>query len=226
MTDTPLAPDRADRLRAFIARATAIERPPLVPELRAHLAAEITPIWAMTEEALEREGLPPPFWAFAWAGGQAMARHVLDAPDLAAGRRVLCVACGGGLEAIAAARAGAAQVWANDLDPVALIAARMNAALNGVALTMLPGDLTAGGAPEAEVVLAADAFYEVAASRRMLGWLRGLARGGAHVLAADAGRGFLPTEGLEPVARHEAPTLRALEDRDSRLVTIWRVPPE
>jgi predicted nicotinamide N-methyase len=226
MSDTPLAPDRADRLRAFIARATAIERPSLVPKLRAHLAGEITPIWAMTEEALQREGLPPPFWAFAWAGGQAMARHVLDTPDLAAGRRVLCVGCGGGLEAIAAARAGAAQVWANDLDPVALIAAQMNAALNSAALTLLPGDLTVGGAPEADLVLAADAFYEVAASRRMLDWLRGLARGGAQVLAADAGRGFLPTEGLEAVARHEAPTLRALEDRDSRLVTIWRVPPD
>jgi predicted nicotinamide N-methyase len=212
------------RLSAFIAQATAVERPPLTPELAMRLASEITPIWSMTEAALEAEGLPPPFWAFAWPAGQAMARHVLDNPGLVAGRRVLALACGGGLEAIAAARAGAATVWANDVDPVALVAAGMNAALNGVVLTPMPGDLTGGGAPEAEVILAADAFYEHAPARRLLDWLRACAASGAVVLAADAGRGFLPTDGLVAVARHAAPTLRALEDRDSRDVIIWRVP--
>jgi predicted nicotinamide N-methyase len=219
------APD-ADRLRAFIARATAIGRPPLVPELWMHLASEITAIWTMTERALEAEGLPPPFWAFAWPAGQAMARLLLDDPSLAAGRRVLCVACGGGHEDNAAARAGAAQVRANDRDPVALVAAQMNAALNGVSLETVPGDLVDGPPVHADLILAADAFYEHAAARRMLAWLRGRAAGGALVLAADAGRGFLPTEGLAAMAEHEAPTLRALEDRDSRHVTIWRVPPD
>ncbi len=217
-------PVDADRLRAFIARATVVAPVPLAPELRAHLAAEIAPIWAMTEAALEAEGLPPPFWAFAWPGGQALARHVLDRPGLVAGRRVLAVGCGGGIEAVAAARAGAAAVWANDMDPVALVAAGMNAALNGQAVRAAPGDVLSAPTPAADVVLGADVFYEREGALRLLDWFRGRARAGALVLVADAGRGFLPTAGLFEEAVCEAPVLRALEDRDSRRVVVWRVP--
>jgi predicted nicotinamide N-methyase len=223
--DPAADPAQSGRLRAFIAGATAVSAPPLTPGLRMHLAAEITPIWTMTEDALARQGLPPPFWAFAWPGGQAMARLLLDRPDLVRDRRVLALGCGGGLEAMAALRAGAAHAAANDLDPVALLAAAMNAELNGLALDTLPGDLTAAPPPPGfDVILAADVFYEHGPARRLLAWLR-RAAAGATVLAADAGRGFLPTDGLIAEAVHEAPTLRPLEDRDSRTVTIWRVPP-
>ena len=217
---------RAAALRAAIVRGAPPAPAPLVPELLMRQATAMTDLWAMTEAALEREGVDPPYWAFAWPGGQALARLVLDRPDLVAGRRVLAVGCGGGLEAVAAARAGAATVWANDLDPTALLAAQMNAALNGVELRLAPGDALADPMPEADVVLGGDVFYERAAARRLLAWFRGRARAGALALIADAGRGFLPTEGLLAEAVHEAPTLRALEDRDSRRVVVWRVPPD
>lgn len=221
----PLTLDQDRRLRAFIRDGTAVQAPPLTPGLRMRLASEITPMWTMTEDALAQQGLPPPFWAFAWPGGQAMARLLLDRPELARGRRVLSLGCGGGLEAMAALRAGAASVTANDVDAVALLAARMNAELNGLALDTLPGDLTGGPPPPGfDLILAADAFYEHGPALRLLDWLR-RAAAGALVLAADAGRGFLPADGLIAEAVHEAPTLRSVEDRDSRTVTIWRVPP-
>lgn len=219
-----LTGERAARLRAFIAEATATRAPPLTPELLMRVADEITPIWGMTEAALEAEGLSPPFWAFPWAGGQALARTVLDAPARVAGKRVLAFACGGGLEACAAARAGAAEVAANDLDPAALEACAINAALNGVRVSTLAGDLTCAPAPAFDVILAADVFYERAGARRILDWLRAAAAAGAEVLLADAARGFLPTEGLERVAAHVVPTPPELEDRAARCATVWRIP--
>jgi predicted nicotinamide N-methyase len=226
----PPPPDPA-RLRAFILRATVRAAPPLVPEIALRLATEIAPIWTMTEAALEAEGLPPPFWAFAWAGGQALARFLLDAPETVAGRRVLAIGCGGGVEAIAAARAGAAAVIANDVDPVALVAATLNAEENGVAVEPLGDDLLAAG-PDAlaalgcAVVLAGDAAYERPAAARLRALLRAAAAGGAAALVGDAGRGFLDTAGMDPLAAFDAPVPRALEDRDVRRATVWRVRPD
>lgn len=223
----PETPQAAERLRAFIMGATVLAAPPLIPELRVWQASEIAPIWEMTEVALRAEGLAPPFWAFPWAGGQALARFLLDHPENVAGRRVLSVACGCGLEALAAARGGAAQVYANDIDPVALIAARLNAEANGLELTLTRGDLLDAPllfAPRSDLILAGDVFYQQPEASRIAEWLRARAAEGAAVLIGDAGRGMLP-EGLERVAVHEVPTPRALEDRDSRVATVWRITP-
>jgi predicted nicotinamide N-methyase len=223
----PLAPAEAARLRAFIEGACALTAPPLAPELRAWLADEIAPIWAMTEAALAAERLAPPFWAFAWAGGQALARWLLDNPAAVRGRRVLAFGCGGGIEALAAARAGARAVIANDTDPAALVAAGLNAGANGLRLDLLGADLLADPAAALalgpEVVLAGDAAYERPMALRLAGWLRARADEGALVLVGDAGRGFLPLDGMTRLATYEVPTPRDLEDRDSRRASVWRV---
>lgn len=225
---TPFPPlDDPARIRAFIRCATRPGRAPLVPELTLQLADEITPIWEMTEETLAASGLPPPFWAFAWCGGQALARLILDRPEIARGRRVLSFACGGGVEALAAARAGAASVRANDLDPVALEAVAVNAAANGLAVAPLSGDLLEAPppAPAADLILAGDVFYERGAAARIEAWLRARAAEGAEVLVGDPGRQFLPKAGLAPVAVYDAPTPRAIEDRDVMRTTVWRLAP-
>jgi predicted nicotinamide N-methyase len=225
-----IALDDPAALTAFVRASTRLQAPPLAPEFRLWLADEITPIWSMTEAALERTGLPPPFWAFAWAGGQALARHVLDHPDLVAGRRVMSFACGAGLEALAAAKAGASEVWANDVDPVAVAAATANAVENGLALTPLHRDLLAR--PDAarafafEAILAGDVCYEGPMAARVTAFLTEEARRGALVLIGDGGRGFPPQGNLVALARHEVPTPRELEDRDSRVATVWRLAPD
>lgn len=197
--------------------------PPLTPELRVWQATARAPIWEATEAELEAQRLPPPFWAFPWAGGQALARFLMDAPENAAGRRVLAFGCGGGLEALAAARVGAAEVWANDVDPVALVAASMNAEANGLSLRVAPGDLLDGApAPPVDLILVGDAFYERALSARILRWLEGQVARGAEALIGDAGRGMVP-DGLRRMAVHEVPTPRALEDRDARMASVWRL---
>jgi predicted nicotinamide N-methyase len=220
--------DDPERIRAFILRATAPARPPLVPEFALRMATEITPIWEMTEEALQASGLPPPFWAFCWPGGQALARFLLDRPEIARGRRVLSFACGGGVEALAAARTGAAEVWANDIDPVALEATRLNAEAAGLAIRLLPGDLLERDAPPEgpfDLVLAGDVFYERGVSARIERWLRARAAEGALTLVGDPGRTFLPAAGREALATYDAPTPRELEDRDVMATTIWRLAP-
>ncbi|WP_135467643.1 class I SAM-dependent methyltransferase [Crenalkalicoccus roseus] len=213
-----------DRAAEFIRAHTAIARAPLVPELALHLATEITPIWQATEGWLAREGVAPPFWAFAWPGSQAMARLILDAPGRVAGHRVLDFAAGCGLAAIAAARAGAAAVEAAEIDPLACAAIRLNAALNGASVAVLEGDLV--GAPcRWDRVLAGDVCYEAPMARHILPWLRALAAAGAEVWLADPGRAYLPREGLEPLARFRVPTTRELEDREEREVTLYRLLP-
>jgi predicted nicotinamide N-methyase len=209
---------------AFIRAHTAVAHPPPVPEIALHLATEITPIWQASEAWLARRNIAPPFWAFAWPGGQALARLLLDEPGRVAGRRVLDFAAGCGIGAIAAARAGAARVEAAEIDPLAVAAARLNAGLNGVAVETLAADLV--GAPcRWDTVLAGDVCYEAPMARRILPWLRGLAAAGAEVLLADPGRAYLPDEGLAPVARYAVPTTRELEDREERAVTIHRLLP-
>lgn len=207
---------------AFVRAHTAVGHAPLVPEIALHLASEITPIWQATEDWLKERNIEPPFWAFAWPGGQATARLLLDEPARVAGRRVLDFAAGCGIAAIAAARSGAALVEAAEIDPLALAAVRLNAALNGTAVATPEGDIV--GAPcRWDVILAGDVCYEAPMTAHILPWLRAMAAAGAEVLLADPGRAYLPREGLDPLARHAVPTSLELEDRTLREVTIHRL---
>jgi predicted nicotinamide N-methyase len=209
---------------AFVRAQTELAAPLVVPEIRLHLATEVTPLWRATEATLAASGLPPPYWAFAWPGGQALARHLLDHPALVRGRRVLDFAAGSGLAAIAAAKAGAASVAAADIDAFALAAIGLNAAANDVTLEIIGDDLT--DQPNAwDVVLAGDVCYERPMAERATAWLRGLASAGALVLLADPGRSYLPTDGLTEIARCQIPTSRELEDRERRETVIWRLSP-
>lgn len=208
----------------FIRRHTAVATAALVPEVRLHLATEITPIWQATEAWLAQEGIEPPFWAFAWPGSIAMARLLLDQPAQVRGQRVLDFAAGCGLAAIAAAQAGAALVEAAEIDPLALAACRLNAALNGVAVATPEGDVV--GAPcRWDRVLAGDVCYEAPMTGHILPWLRGLAAAGAEVWLADPGRAYVPKAGLAEVSRLVVPTTRELEDRDQREVVVYRLLP-
>lgn len=209
---------------AFIFDNTEAVSPPLVPEIRLRLATEITPIWESTESWLDEAGVPPPFWAFCWPGGQALARHVLDRPEIVHGKRVLDLAAGSGIAAIAAARAGGI-VAANDIDAMARAAIQVNAALNGATVSVVTGDLVGSPAGGWDVVLAGDVCYEKTPAERVTGWLRALAAAGSLVLLADPGRAYVPSEGIEPVARYRVPTSRELEDREERETTIWRLQP-
>ena len=208
----------------FIAANTGVAVPPLVPEIRLHLASEITPLWEATEQALARHGLPPPYWAFAWPGSQALARHLLDHPGLVAGQRVFDFAAGSGLAAIAAAKAGAAAVEANDVDPWAGTAIALNAALNAVDLVVSRADRVGDRLEGVSLILAGDVCYERPMAERILPWLGGLAAAGRTVLLADPGRAYLPAEdGLEEIARYRVATTRELEDREERVTRVLRL---
>ena len=209
----------------FVRRSTTITASPLVPEIRLHLATEITPIWQATEEVLARSALPPPFWAFAWAGGQALARYLLDHPEVVAGRSVLDFGAGSGLVAIAAARAGAACVLAAEIDHFAAAAIAANAALNGVTIAVTTANGLDTADPGCEVVTAGDVCYERPMAERVTAWLRDLARRGGLVLLGDPGRAYLPSHGLHERARYLVPTSRELEDRESRDGVVWEVLP-
>ena len=209
----------------FIRRNTAITAPPLVPEIRLHLATEITPIWQATEETLARSALPPPFWAFAWAGGQALARYLLDHPEAVAGRFVLDFGAGSGLVAIAAAKAGAEVVLAAEIDHFAAAAIAANSALNEAAVTVTTADLIDAADPRWAVITAGDVCYEQPMAGRVTAWLRALARSGSLVLLGDPGRAYLPAEGLRERARYLVPTSRELEDRETREAVVWEVLP-
>jgi predicted nicotinamide N-methyase len=207
----------------FIHRNTAIATPPLVPEIRLHLATEITPIWQATEEILARAGVPPPFWAFAWAGGQALARFLLDHPEEVAGREVLDLGAGSGLVAIAAAKAGAARVLAAEIDHFGVAAIAANAELNGVSVAITSADLLDTLDASWEVVTAGDVCYEKAMADRVTPWLAALAARGSLVVLGDPGRAYLPGAGMTERARYNVPTSRELEDRDHREAIVWQV---
>ena len=209
----------------FVRCNTAVTTPPLVPEIRLCLATEITPIWQGTEEMLAHSGLPPPFWAFAWVGGQALARYLLDHPAEIAGRSVLDFGAGSGLVAIAAAKAGAVSVLAADIDRFATAAIAANAALNDVAVAATAVDLLDTVDPRWGVVTAGDVCYERPMADRVTGWLRGLAGRGILVLLGDPGRTYLPSEGLIERARYIVPTSRELEERDTCNGVVWEVRP-
>lgn len=211
----------------IIRSGTALSAVPLVPEIRLYLGAEPIAVWEQTERALGRAGLPPPYWAFAWAGGQALARYLLDRPGTVRGRRVLDMAAGSGLVAIAAALAGAAQVTACDVDPLAVAAIALNAAVNGVRVTASgagPWDADGGGddgPAGAEAVLIADAFYQRDLAARMMAFAERARSHGAAVLIADPGRAYLPRSRLTPLASYDVPGVGALEESERKRTTIW-----
>ncbi|MCJ2057443.1 methyltransferase [Methylobacterium sp. J-048] len=208
----------------FIQAHTRLLPVPYAPEIHLQVADEATELWQKTEDELQEIGLPPPFWAFAWAGGQALARYILDHPEIAQGRRVVDFASGSGLVAIAAARAGARHVIASDLDPFAVAAIGLNAAANGVAGLIDPvsTDLL-GTVPDADLVLAADVFYERDLARAVTGWLIDLQARGLTVLIGDPGRTYLPRERLECLASYAVPVSRALEDAEIKQSHVWRL---
>jgi predicted nicotinamide N-methyase len=209
---------------AFIRAHTRLSPAPYVPEVRLHLADDAIALWEKTEDNLRGGEQPPPFWAFAWAGGQALARYILDHSHLIRGRTVFDLAAGSGLVAIAAVRAGAAAVTANEIDPLAVAAIAANADANDVKITAVLGDVLSGDADGAEVVLAGDVFYSKAMTDRVLPFLRRAAARGALVLVGDPGRAYLPREHLESVAVHEVPVNRSLESTDVKTTTVWRLP--
>ncbi|WP_199092400.1 methyltransferase [Bosea sp. ASV33] len=207
---------------AFIRAHTRLLPVPHAPEIALHVAEEATELWQKTEDELAVIGLPPPFWAFAWAGGQALARYLLDHPEIVAGRRMLDFASGSGLVGIAAAKAGAAPVEACDIDAFAAAAIGINAAANGVAVTARCEDLI--GLDEGwDVICAGDVCYERAMAGRVIDWLSGLSARGATVLIGDPGRSYLPRERLEALATYEVPVTRALEDAEVKRSSVWRL---
>ena len=210
----------ADRA-AFIRANTRVLPVPHAPEIRLHLADEATELWHKTEEELGRLGLPPPFWAFAWAGGQALARYVLDNPATVAGRSVLDFASGSGLVAIAAMKAGAAEVTACDIDSFAIAAIGINAAANDVSVTALQADIV-GEDRGWDTVLAGDICYEQDLAARVVAWLFCLSERGATVLIGDPGRSYLPKDRLDSLAVYQVPVTRTLEDSDIKKSGVWR----
>jgi predicted nicotinamide N-methyase len=210
--------------RGFIQAQTAIAVPPLTPEIRLHLATEITPIWEATEATLAQMNLAPPYWAFAWAGGQALTRFLLDHPDWVKGKRVLDFAAGSGLSAIGAAKAGAAHVQAAEIDGYAIAAIALNARINNVAIDLVREDLV-GVESRWDVVLAGDVCYERPMAERVIAWFRALAGRGVAILMGDPGRAYLPQSGLVELARYQVPTSLELEDRTMRETIVWRLMP-
>jgi predicted nicotinamide N-methyase len=206
---------------AFILAHTRLIAPPLAPEIQLSLADEATDLWQKTEDELGQIGLPPPFWAFAWAGGQALARYVLDHPETVAGRRVLDFASGSGLVAIAAAKAGAPAVEASEIDAFALVAIALNAAQNGVRVTARCDDLI--GSDEGwDVVLAGDVSYQQDMAEAATSWLAELSRRGAIVLIGDPWRSYLARDLLEPIAEYSVPVTRMLEDSEIKRTGVFR----
>jgi predicted nicotinamide N-methyase len=208
---------------AFIRANTEILSPPLVPEIRLHLAHEALPIWQKTEDELATLGLPPPFWAFAWAGGQALARFILDHPASVRGRDVADLASGSGLVAIAAMKAGAASILAADIDPFSVTAIALNATLNSVAITATGDDLLASAPPDCGVILVGDLFYEQVLAERVLDWLRTAQAQGSDVLIGDPGRSYLPKSALKSIAEYHVPVTRELEDSEIKHSCVWRL---
>lgn len=213
--------------QGFIRTNTALEAPAMVPEFKLWLASEYVPIWQATEAWLEEQNIDPPYWAFCWPGGQAVARYLLDNPDLVAGKHVIDFAAGSGVSSMAAAKAGAASVLANDIDELSLIAARLNAEANGLAVETSSADwlARADGDPAADVVIAGDVCYEREMSVQALAWLRGHAARGRLVLLGDPGRNYFSAQGLVECARYEIPTSLQLENRGMRETVVWRVLP-
>ena len=207
----------------FIRQNTSVMFPPLVPEIKLHLAHEAVSLWQKTEEELGEMGLAPPFWAFAWAGGQALARYVLDNSGRVENLRVMDLATGSGLVAIAAVQAGSASIVATDIDEFATTAAEMNAGLNQVNLEIKLEDVLHKLPPSADVILVGDLFYEKALAARCLAWLRQAQEQGAQIFIGDPGRSYLPKEQLEKLAEYNVPVTRDLEDAEIKKTAVWQL---
>ena len=207
---------------AFIRANTRLRPVPLAPEISLHVADEAVPLWHKTEEEIGEAGLPPPFWAFAWAGGQALARHILDHPAIVQSKTVLDLASGSGLVGIAAMKAGAAAVTVADIDAFACAAAKLNAAENHVHVSVTDNDLLQGAGSHAwDIILAGDIFYERDTAQRAFDFLQRHAANGATVLIGDPGRSYLPRDKLRRIADYSVPVTRDLEDADIKKTAVW-----
>jgi predicted nicotinamide N-methyase len=209
---------------AFIRANTRLQTVPHAPEIQLWLADEVTPIWRLTEEELGELGLPPPFWAFAWAGGQALARWLLDHPHEVAGKRVLDFAAGSGLVGIAAMKAGAADGLCADIDPFCEAAVSLNAGANGVAVRCTAADLLDAPPPDIDVICAGDVCYEQPMASRVLDWLATARANGTRVLIGDPHRTYFPRDGLQFLAEYRVPTTRELEDFEIKRTSVWALP--
>jgi len=210
---------------AFIKAHTQLAEVPLAPAIKLHLADDPTVLWQQIEESLGVKNLPPPYWAFAWAGGQAVARYLLDNPHMVQNKRVLDFASGSGLIAIAAAKAGAARLAANDIDAFAFEAIRLNAAANHARIDLITTDIlseTSRVHANFDVILAGDVSYERDMAERITAWLAARAREGKTVLIGDPGRAYLARESLEPLASHDVPVSYSLENCDRRTACVYR----
>ncbi|ODT14881.1 MAG: nicotinamide N-methyase [Kaistia sp. SCN 65-12] len=207
----------------FISDQTRLAPVDFVPEIRLHQADEATALWHLTEATLDQADLPPPFWAFAWAGGQGLARYILDHPETVRGKRVLDFASGSGLVAIAAARAGASHVEAVDIDPFAVAAIALNASANGVAIEAHRADWIGKDLPDVDVLLAGDVFYDRGFAARLLPWLERLGQAGVTVIAGDPDRAYAPIAGRRDLAVYEVPVHSALEDAAMKRVRVLRL---
>lgn len=223
MDPAMLKPALKEDPAAFIRRETRIKPVPHAEEIRLHLADEAMSLWSRTEEELGELGLDPPFWAFAWAGGQGLARHILDTPALVRGKRVLDFACGSGLVGIAAMMAGAKACHAVDIDPVALAASRLNAQLNNVALELECADLTDASPPVADIAFCGDVFYDKPMAEKVLRFLDRLLAGGMDVVIGDPGRSYLPSERLTQLAEFTVPVVGQLEDNEVKRTHVFRL---
>jgi predicted nicotinamide N-methyase len=208
-----------DAASDFIRANSTLIAPPLVPELRLHLATEVVPLWRKTEEELHEMGVPPPYWAFAWVGGQALARYVLDNQELVAGKRVLDFGSGSGIVALAAAKAGAAHVLAADIDKFAIAAIAANADANGLAVSTTSDDII-GSTEQFGVILVGDMCYERPLAERLIAWLNSST---AEILIGDPGRSYFPKDGLSRLALYSVATTREIEDREIRETGVWRL---
>lgn len=203
----------------FILANTALIAPPLVPEVRLHLAVEVMPLWRKTEDELQAMGVPPPYWAFAWAGGQALARYILDNPQIVRGKSVLDLGAGSGLVGIAAAKAGAATVLSADIDRYAEAAIALNSRANNVDVATTTEDVI-GGDGVWDVILIGDLCYEQPIAERLLAWLRAQNK---TALIGDPGRSYFPRSDVERLALYHVETTRDLEDREIRETGVYRV---
>jgi predicted nicotinamide N-methyase len=207
----------------FIRANTTLMPVPLVPDIVLHLAHESLPLWQKTEEELGEIGLPPPFWAFAWAGGQALARYVLDHPKVVRGKRVIDLASGSGLVGIAAMKAGAVHVLAADIDGFSVSAVKLNAEANNVRLAVTADNLLDDAVPACDIILVGDLFYEQGLAQRVFAWLSAAKASGAHVLIGDPGRSYLPKDKLTPLAQYSVPVTRDLEDAEIKKTAVWMI---
>ena len=205
----------------FILENTTLLPVPLTPEIHLHLAHEAVPLWQKTEDELGEIGLPPPFWAFAWAGGQALARYVLDNPETVANKHVIDLASGSGLVAIAAMKAGADYVLAADIDSFAVAAIALNAKANKIAITTTSTDLLQSPPPVIDTILVGDLFYEKSTAESVFAWATRAKAQGTFVLIGDPGRSYLPKDKLTKLAEYNVPVTRDLEDAEIKRTAVW-----